>query len=57
VIGRAGKNIILRNYKYEIFTYPDVEEEPAGHNPPIEKPFRRKNGKKDAVKEKVVVED
>jgi len=57
VIGRAGKNIILRNYKYEIFTYPDVEEEPAGHNPPIEKPFRRKNGKKDAVKEKVVVEE
>lgn len=57
VIGRAGKNIILRNYKYEIFTYPDVEEEPAGHNPPIEKPFRRKNGKKDEVKEKVVVED
>ncbi len=57
VIGRAGKNIILRNYKYEIFTYPDVEEEPAGHNPPIEKPFRRKNGKKDAAKEKVVVEE
>jgi lysine 2,3-aminomutase len=45
VIGRAGKNIILRNYKYEIFTYPDLEEEPAGHAPPIEKPFKRKNGK------------
>ena len=37
VLGRAGKNIILRNYKYEIFTYPDLEEEPAGHIPPIEK--------------------
>ncbi|OLD59037.1 MAG: lysine 2,3-aminomutase [Ignavibacteria bacterium 13_1_40CM_2_61_4] len=45
VIGRAGKNIILRNYKYEIFTYPDLEEEPAWHTPPIEKPFKRKNGK------------
>jgi len=46
VIGRAGKQIILRNYKYEIFTYPDVEEEPAYHSPPVEKPFMRKNGKK-----------
>jgi len=45
VIGRAGKNIILRNYKYEIFTYPDLEEEPAWHTPPIEKAFKRKNGK------------
>ena len=45
VIGRAGKNIILRNYRYEIFTYPDVEEDPAGHIPPIEKSFLRKNGK------------
>ncbi|MBI3193945.1 MAG: KamA family radical SAM protein [Ignavibacteriae bacterium] len=42
VIGRAGKNIILRNYKYEIFTYPDVEENPVNHNPPVEKPFLRK---------------
>ena len=45
VIGRAGKNVILRNYKYEIFTYPDVEENPKGHTPPVEKPFMRKNGK------------
>ena len=42
VIGRAGKNIILRNYKYEIYTYPDTEEEPAAHNPPVEKQFYRK---------------
>jgi len=56
VIGRAGKNIILRNYKYEISTYPDVEEEPPGHYPPVEKPFLRKNGKKNGVKEKVPVE-
>ena len=46
VIGRAGKHIILRNYKYEICTYPDIEDEPANHHPPIEKPFKRKNGKK-----------
>jgi len=45
VIGRAGKNIILRNYKYEIFTYPDLEEDPKGHFPPIEKAYMRKNGK------------
>lgn len=44
VIGRAGNRIILRNYKYEIFTYPDLEEEPAYHNPPVEKPFLRKSG-------------
>ncbi len=57
VLGRAGKNIILRNYKYEIFTYPDLEEEPAGHVPPVEKPYLRKNGKhrKNGRKEKVEV--
>jgi len=27
VLGRAGNQIILRNYKYDIYTYPDVEEE------------------------------
>jgi lysine 2,3-aminomutase len=52
VIGRAGKQIILRNYKYEIFTYPDIEEEPAYHSPPVEKPFMRKNGKKTHVPKK-----
>jgi lysine 2,3-aminomutase len=46
VLGRAGKCIILRNYKYEIFTYPDLEEEPAYHQPPMEKPYMRKDGKK-----------
>ncbi|MBI5022510.1 MAG: KamA family radical SAM protein [Ignavibacteriales bacterium] len=49
VLGRAGKNIILRNYKYEIFTYPDLEEEPPNHHPPVEKPFKRKNGKKKEI--------
>lgn len=58
VLGRAGKNIILRNYKYEIYTYPDLEEEPVNHIPPVEKPFRRKNGKvrKNGKKEIVEVE-
>ncbi len=60
VIGRAGKNIILRNYKYEIFTYPDVEENPVNHNPPVEKPFLRKhrngNGKHEPEREAVEVE-
>ena len=60
VIGRAGKNIILRNYKYEIFTYPDVEENPVNHNPPVEKPFLRKrrngNGKHEPERKTVEVE-
>jgi len=44
VLGRNGKDIILRNYKYEIFTYPDVEERPPRHEV-VEKKFkRRKNG-------------
>jgi lysine 2,3-aminomutase len=58
VIGRAGNQVILRNYKYEIYTYPDIEEEPAYHNPPIEKPFLRKNGngKKNGKEEQQLVE-
>ncbi|MBA4311595.1 MAG: lysine 2,3-aminomutase [Chlorobiaceae bacterium] len=54
VLGRAGKNIILRNYKYEIFTYPDLEEEPPNHHPPVERPFKRKNGKKKEIPVEVV---
>jgi lysine 2,3-aminomutase len=47
VIGRAGNQVILRNYRNEIFTYPDVEEEPAHHEPPTEKAYyrKRKNAK------------
>jgi lysine 2,3-aminomutase len=56
VIGRAGKNIILRNYKYEIFTYPDLEEEPINHNPPVEKPFLRRNGNKKVIKKEKIEE-
>lgn len=41
VLGRDGKNIILRNYKYEIFTYPDIEEEPA-YVIPVENKYLRK---------------
>jgi lysine 2,3-aminomutase len=44
VLGRNGKDIILRNYKYDIFTYPDVEERPRPQET-VEKKFkRRKNG-------------
>ncbi|MEP0822374.1 MAG: KamA family radical SAM protein [Ignavibacterium sp.] len=56
VLGRNGKDIILRNYKYEIFTYPDVEERPPRHEV-VEKKFkRRKNGITRRQKEKVEVE-
>lgn len=48
VIGKAGNQIILRNYKYDIFTYPDVEEERRASTDNIEKEFLRKkrNGKR-----------
>lgn len=41
VLGRNGKEIILRNYKYEIYTYPDVEEEIAKQDL-VETKFKRK---------------
>ncbi len=45
VLGRNGNDIILRNYKYEIFTYPDVEEVGAVRHDVVETKFRRrKNG-------------
>jgi len=46
VIGRAGKNIIMRNFKYEISVYPDIEENPPDHSPPVEKAFMRKARRK-----------
>jgi len=58
VVGRAGKNIILRNYKYEICVYPDLEEEPAYHQPPVEKQYLRKNTKrKESLHEMKVIEE
>jgi hypothetical protein len=41
VLGRNGKDIILRNYKYEIYTYPDVEDQPAAQEI-VETRFKRK---------------
>jgi lysine 2,3-aminomutase len=41
VLGRNGNDIILRNYKYDIYTYPDVEEETTG-DAKIEKQYMRK---------------
>lgn len=43
VIGRNGNQVILRNYKYDIFTYPDVEESPKR---PAKQRFMRKKAKK-----------
>lgn len=51
VVARAGNQIILRNYKYDIFTYPDVVEEPASLPQTAEQEFlrKRKNGKQELV--------
>jgi lysine 2,3-aminomutase len=45
VLGRNGNQIILRNYKYDIFTYPDVEDEAKGPAPGVEKRFSRKKSR------------
>ncbi len=44
VLGRNGNKIIMRNYKYEIYEYPDVEEEElkVTDDKSIEKKFLRK---------------
>ena len=65
VLARNGKDIILRNYKYEIYTYPDVEESPIEQHPVENKYMRkRQNGRRKpvtiadaaATKDKVTVE-
>ncbi len=45
VLGRDGKDIILRNYKYEVYTYPDVEETPVQHAV-VERRYVRKRASK-----------
>ncbi|HLP16694.1 MAG TPA: KamA family radical SAM protein [Bacteroidota bacterium] len=42
VLGRNGNNIIMRNYKYDIYQYPDVEEEEKKPEVQIEKKYLRK---------------
>jgi lysine 2,3-aminomutase len=42
VLGRNGKDIILRNFKYEIYTYPDVEEEQPEPQLVVEAKYRRR---------------
>ncbi len=42
VLGRAGNQIILRNYNYDIFTYPDLEGENGKETRPAEPLFMRK---------------
>ena len=50
VLGRNGKDIILRNYKYEIYTYPDVEEAPVEQHPVEHKYLRkRQNGRRKPI--------
>jgi lysine 2,3-aminomutase len=42
VLGRNGNNIIMRNYKYDIYQYPDIEEEEKKPEAQIEKKYLRK---------------
>ncbi|HEY4612084.1 MAG TPA: KamA family radical SAM protein, partial [Bacteroidota bacterium] len=46
VLGRSGDDILLRNYKYEIYTYPDVPET-APKQPVVEEQYlRKRNGQR-----------
>jgi lysine 2,3-aminomutase len=50
VLGRNGKDIILRNFKYEIYTYPDVEDAPIEQLPVENKYLRkRQNGRRKPI--------
>ena len=50
VLGRNGNDIILRNFKYEIYTYPDVEEAPIEQLPVENKYLRkRQNGRRKPI--------
>ncbi|MBM4160984.1 MAG: KamA family radical SAM protein [Ignavibacteria bacterium] len=42
VLARSGKDILLRNYKYEIYTYPDVEEGQPEPQHVVETKYRRR---------------
>ncbi|MEO8167074.1 MAG: KamA family radical SAM protein [bacterium] len=58
VLGRNGNQIILRNYKYDIYTYPDVEDTtkaPAHSTQTVERKVMRK--KRPAKKQKVYEPD
>ena len=45
VLGRNGNNIILRNFKYDIYQYPDVEEEDKAPEVQLERKYMRKRAK------------
>lgn len=45
VLGRNGNNIILRNFKYDIYQYPDVEEEEKKPEAQLERRYMRKRSK------------
>ncbi len=58
VLGRNGNQIILRNYKYDIYTYPDVEDPtkaPAHSTQTVERKVMRK--KRPAKKQKMYEPD
>jgi len=42
VLGRNGNQVIMRNYKYDIYTYPDVEPVHDPETGPAEKKIHRK---------------
>ncbi|HLF20146.1 MAG TPA: hypothetical protein VI704_05115, partial [Bacteroidota bacterium] len=46
VLGRNGNDIILRNFKYDIYTYPDVAEEQVVDTE-MERHFQRKRNDRD----------
>ena len=46
VLGRNGNDILLRNFKYEVYTYPDVAETAPELPVPEEKYMRKRNGQK-----------
>ncbi|MCI0708334.1 MAG: KamA family radical SAM protein [Ignavibacteriae bacterium] len=46
VLGRNGNDILLRNFKYEVYTYPDVPETEPELPVPEEKYMRKRNGQK-----------
>ena len=59
VLGRNGNDIILRNFKYEVYTYPDVED---SNSPPqtVEMTYLRKKsqrGRKSVTEKGKLVEE
>jgi len=54
VVGKNGNDIIVRNYKYDIYSYPDVVEEQTIPQETESKFMRRKSRVIEKETEKVV---